>query len=807
MSNIKPPTVENVCFYVFGTEEIMKKLTKILLISASMILASCGGGDKPADSSTPAASTPTSTSSKVESQESKPASSSQAPATSSQAPATSSSTPAASSSTPTVGGWENDGAKVGEAQPVKNTSANQTGYELVATGKEVANGPTGKWDNGKLKGDLEWSVTGMAGGKYEVYLSGEFSAYNGAKNFIQDGDIPEGLSRYTFQADSEPETVITASESYEALGWSQTGSGAAWTNKALAEIEIKDGTATFAIRYHATGYSVYLAAVRLVRVGDLPPAPTPGTGTVTLADGATTLSEGADGITVDNTTNEIHFTKEGIYAVTGTLTNGSLIVDEEVGEGTVEIDLTGTVNISRSGADTSAPIVGNHVGKLKVKKDGKTSVATITDTRTLSKNAANTSAIYAKGYLDVPGGGKLNITTNGNGLESKTRIETKKGELTIDAGKKGIYARRSVLLGEEGGKFNITATSHAVEIEAKADAVFEEEELQGVCLVDGTFNLKGGKKGINCDYLVDIQGGTGTIESTGGDRAINAKSNLIMSGGTFTYKSTEANDLKDNAIKADLGAVVSGGNHTLESEVKAFVSPKDIAITGGELKVAKSTEGIEANNVTISGETTVVEVKATANGINATAPALDEGETAPEGKPTIKIEGGKTYVEALGDGLDSNGDILVTGGFTVVNQSGAGNTAIDYGSENGGTFKQNGGVLVAYGANEAAPENTGTQRSVIAATEGCTTGEFFKVANGETNYYIQPQTATAYQLYVSAPSFANGVVTVSKLASATAGILEFKGVYSSATEEGAATVLGTGTFSDTALHLNTIPAA
>lgn len=775
----------------------MKKLTKILLISASMILASCGGGDKPADSSAaPAAS---STSSKVESQASSAASS-----TTSSRPASSSSHPAASSSIPALpGAWAKDGAMVGEAQPVKNAEENKTGYELVALGKEPS---AGNWDGGKLKGDIEWSVTGMAAGKYEIYLCAEFSTGNGGKNFLQDGDIPEGSSRYAFQADQDQEAIITATESYQNLGLAQTGSGATWTNKAVAEIEIKDGIAKFAIRYHATGYSIYLSGIRLVKLAEEPPAPAPGQGTVTLADGATTLSDGADGITVDNTNNEIHFTKEGIYAVTGTLTNGSLIVDEEVGEGTVEIDLTGTVNISRSGADTSAPIVGNHIGKLKVKKDGKTSVATITDTRTLSKNAASTSAIYAKGYLDVPGGGKLTITTAGNGLESKTRIETKKGELNITAGKKGIYARRSVLLGEEGGKFNITATSsHAIEIEAKADAVFEEEELQGVCLMDGTFNLKGAKKGINCDYLVDIQGGSGTIESTGGDRAVNAKSNLKMSGGTFTYKSTQAGETKDNAIKADLGAVVSGGNHTLESEVKAFVSPKDIEITGGALTVAKSTEGIEANNVTISGESTVVEVKASANGINAAAPAVAEGETAPEGKPTIKIEGGKTYVEALGDGLDSNGDIIVTGGVTVINQSGEGNTAIDYGSENGGVFQQNGGVLAAYGANEGAPENTGTQRSIIAASEGVTTGNYFKVANGETTYYVKPQTATAYQLYFSAPELANGVVTVSKVASGTEGMLVFKGLYETITDEGEATVLGSGTFSDTNLHLNVIP--
>ena len=400
----------------------------------------------------------------------------------------------------------------------------------------------------------------------------------------------------------------------------------------------------------------------------------------------------------------------------------------------------------------------------------------------------------------MPGKGAMTITAVANGIESEKYIEAKNGTLNITAGKKGVYARRSVLLGKDGGAFNIDATSHAIEIEAVEGATFEEEELQGVCLAGGTFDIKSAtKKGINSDYTVQINGGTGTIEALA-DRPINAKADLKMTDGEFTYKGAI-----DNAIKADLGATISGGKHTIESDVKALISLGDIDITGGEVYVTKATDGIEAKNVTISGETTVVEVKATANGINATAPIAAEGTEAPAETPTIKIEGGYTYVDSLGDGLDSNGDIIVTGGTTVINQSGEGNTAIDYGETS--EFKQDGGLLVAYGANEGAPVNTGTQRSIIAASTGCTTGNFFKVANGETTYFVKPQTATAYQLYISAPEFADGTVTVSQLASATEGVAVYKGVFSSATEEGEATVLGTGTWTSNDLHLNTIPAA
>ena len=71
--------------------------------------------------------------------------------------------------------------------------------------------------------------------------------------------------------------------------------------------------------------------------------------------------------------------------------------------------------------------------------------------------------------------------------------------------------------------------------------------------------------------------------------------------------------------------------------------------------------------------------------------------------PTLLITGGKIYVNEQGDGLDSNGNILVEGGFVVVDgPSLSGNGALDAGTEIGGVCEIHGGVVLAIGSRGMA---------------------------------------------------------------------------------------------------------
>ena len=79
------------------------------------------------------------------------------------------------------------------------------------------------------------------------------------------------------------------------------------------------------------------------------------------------------------------------------------------------------------------------------------------------------------------------------------------------------------------------------------------------------------------------------------------------------------------------------------------------------------------------------------------------------GDGLINITGGYVYVDASGDGIDSNGNIKMSGGTVLVNgPTNSGNASLDY----DGTFDISSGTLVASGSLGMAqvPSNSSSQK-------------------------------------------------------------------------------------------------
>ena len=100
---------------------------------------------------------------------------------------------------------------------------------------------------------------------------------------------------------------------------------------------------------------------------------------------------------------------------------------------------------------------------------------------------------------------------------------------------------------------------------------------------------------------------------------------------------------------------------------------------------------------------------------SAAGAGTETGET-----PYIHITGGTLTVinEAAmdADGLDSNGDILISGGTVRVSMVNMGsNSALDYGSESGGVCEITGGNVIASGSYSMAEgfDATSTQCSIL----------------------------------------------------------------------------------------------
>lgn len=173
--------------------------------------------------------------------------------------------------------------------------------------------------------------------------------------------------------------------------------------------------------------------------------------------------------------------------------------------------------------------------------------------------------------------------------------------------------------------------------------------------------------------------------------------------------------------------------HEWKHEISVF-DVLCLRIAGGGITVSSCSEGIEAPEIFIAdGDITVT---STDDGINACGT-----ETADGSLPGVTINGGTvTLLNPSGrdaDGIDSNGNIDINGGLVYISLVGDGsNCALDYGSENGGVCRINGGTVVACGGSTMLEtmSETSAQPSLLyaGAPQAAGTEVALQAADGKT---------------------------------------------------------------------------
>ena len=210
------------------------------------------------------------------------------------------------------------------------------------------------------------------------------------------------------------------------------------------------------------------------------------------------------------------------------------------------------------------------------------------------------------------------------------------------------------------------------------------------------------------------------------EHGIKSSDDLKMLGGSFVI--TAAND----GLNANDALNIKDSVIEISAKGDGIHSDKNVYIDGKSLNIKESEEGIEGKVVDIvSGD---IDIKSSDDGINATdsslktdnlpadvqekiknRPERPEGEAVPEGEmqrpegmprgggfenqegTEIIIRGGDLYIDASGDGIDSNGNLTVSGGKVVIEGSGGrGDGAIDY----NGTGLVTGGEVLALGGSD-----------------------------------------------------------------------------------------------------------
>lgn len=356
-----------------------------------------------------------------------------------------------------------------------------------------------------------------------------------------------------------------------------------------------------------------------------------------------TLKESS--ITVENSDAKVNgrvvtLVSAGSYYVTGTLIDGSIIVDAG-DEDDIHI-IFDNVNIKNS---NYSPVYVKNADKVIITLE-ENSVNTLIDGESYANQVEEepNAVIFSHDDLTINGTGTLNITANyQDGIVSKDDLVIISSKININSVDDGIR-----------GKDSITINDVAITVNSVGDAIKTTNDTET-------------DKG----YII-IESGVFTLKTTGSkvsSKGIKATTNITINTGTFIIDSI------DDAIHSNNSIVINGGEFNVSSNDDGIHADTNVTINDAKIDIVKSYEGIEGLNVTINGGT--INITSSDDGINGAGGVDSSGRGGPRGndnysgtRALITINGGTITIYAgtsgNGDGLDSNGNIKITGGIITI---------------------------------------------------------------------------------------------------------------------------------------------
>lgn len=459
--------------------------------------------------------------------------------------------------------------------------------------------------------------------------------------------------------------------------------------------------------------------------------------------------------TLDVANDSLRINNGGSYLISGNGTSKCIYVNAKgqnvtIGLNNVSIENDGPCIYIAEARKVYITVIDNSINTLKT--------TSTTSTYNSDLDVYNEGSIYSKDNLTINGKGTLNIentfsdgiksndllimvdaTLNinavGHGVNSNEGTEAKDVDLNIVSTKDGIHSENNddldknyisiisgnykIITGSDGisasgtlgiidGNFDIDAKTST--IGANSARGLKSDNL--IIIKGGTFNILSNDQGIKAYNTLNIFGGNIVID---GKKGLKAEKTIYINGGTIDITSSY------DGINSTSEIEISGGELNITADDDGLHADNRIIIKGGNTNILKSYEGIESYEVIIKGGTTLV--KASDDGININCPEVGMGgmggmkpgqssvsTTSESSIGILKVTGGYLYINAGGDGLDSNNKIVIKGGITLVDgPTDSSNGALDYAS----SCKVTGGVLIACGSNGMAENVTSGQCSIM----------------------------------------------------------------------------------------------
>ena len=364
---------------------------------------------------------------------------------------------------------------------------------------------------------------------------------------------------------------------------------------------------------------------------------------IQLSDGGSSC--GSDAVVIFQ--NTVTITDEGTYILSGSLSDGMVVVDAEDTD-KVQLVFKG---VSISNPDSAAVYIASADKVFITLAEGTENIVSNGGTYTNVDENNIDGVIFSKADLSFNGTGKLTVTaTAGHGIVSKDDL---------------IFTGRSyeILAAEQG-----------------------MEGKDSVRIADGTYRITSGKDGIHGENKDDAALGF-----------------VYLAGGTFEIASPE-----DDGIHAGSGVTIAGGVIDITDSYEG-IEGLTVDIMGGQISVTASDDGINAaggndgsgmegadGDPFASTEGAYISISGGNLWINAAGDGLDSNGD-------LKVSGGETYLSGPVNGgnssLDYNGTAVITGGvFASTGSSGM--------AQNFGDSSTQGTMMVRVDPQEAGTQVT-----------------------------------------------------------------------------------------------------
>ena len=502
---------------------------------------------------------------------------------------------------------------------------------------------------------------------------------------------------------------------------------------------------------------------------------------ITLSDDGSSCD--ASGVTVKE--NTITISEAGTYVLSGSLSNGQVIIDTDDEKVHLILDSV-TIN-----CDTSAALYVKSADKVFVTlaEGSENTLSNAKDFVAIDDNNID-AVIFSKDDLTLNGSGTLTIkAAYGHGIVSKDDLVITSGTYDITAAKHALAGKDSVRIAN--GTFTLTAGKDGIHSENT-----DNDEKGFIYIADGTINITCDSDGFDAEETLQVDGGTITVAA--GDDGLHADGDLIIQAGTInitkSYEGLEGmtvtitdGDITVNSSDDGINAAGDGTSGTSSDETSS-----DTSSSGSDKKTPPEKPDGDDNNTppqlpqnssdstempqppqnssdstempqppqNSSDSTEMPQPpQNSSDSGNMPQPDGNGGPGGGNGGPggggmeeatdynLIQIQGGTLYINAEGDGIDSNGDLTISGGEIYVDGPvSGGDGALDC----SGTATISGGTVIAVGSSgmvENFSDSSSQESMLVTVSSSMITGDI-TLTDSDGNTIVSYSPAKSYNSVV-----------------------------------------------------------